>query len=185
MAMNLNNPIAYGKYIASENIDSLNRAAIAEVEVFNGNLVTLGEMNTGVTADAGYCFNAVPTTANTAVNVWMVREPEVPHTPCANIYIDPRAYSAKAGETFNVFRPMPTDVIHVSNTAFAEGSDPATVSGDYVTAGANGQLIAVTSATGVAGVVFKVIGEEAIPVGQEFVPGYLLECIQNPQEALA
>lgn len=185
MAMEFNNPIAYGKYIASENVDSLNRAAIADVEVFNGNLVTLGEMNTGATEGAGYTFNATPTTANTAVNVWMVREPEIGHTPCANIYVDPRAYSAKAGETFSVFRPMPTDVIHVSSTAFAEGSDPATISGNYVTAGANGQLVAVASATGVAGVVFKVIGEEAIPVGGEFVPGYLIECVQNPQEALA
>lgn len=180
-----NNPIAYGKRYQAQNIDALNRVGVCAsgTTVYNGTLVTLSGMNTGASQGMNYVFTAVPTTANTAVNVWMVRAPEVPMQPETNIYVDPRAFSVPGGTTFDMIRPMPGDIIHLSAAAFTQVPDAST--NPYVVAAANGQYTAQANASGVTGIVFKFVSTEVIPVGQEFVTGYVLEVVQNPTAALA
>lgn len=181
-----NNPIAYYKRAQSQNVDALNRVGVCATgtTVYNGTLVTLSGMNTGASQGMNYVWTAVPTTANTAVNVWMVRSPEVPKDPCGNLYVDPRAFQVEGGTTFDMMRPMPGDIVHVSAQAFGSNQQPNS-SNTYVTATANGQYIAQAAGTGVNGIVFKLVSTEAIPVGSEFVTGYVLEVIQNPNAALA
>lgn len=185
-----NNAIAYAKRATCANVDACNCVGVAEsATLTNGMLVTLGAMNADPAAGGmGYVFNVTPTTANTDVDVWMVVTPAVPTDSINNIYIDPRAYAAPAGRPVDIVRPMAgTDIFHVSAAAFGTGSPqlPNTSTYQYVTAGANGVLTAVTSASGVTGIVFQCIGVENIPVGQEMVQGFILKCIQNPLPTLA
>ena len=181
-----NNPIAYGKRYAAQNVDALNRVGVcaANTTVYNGTLVTLSGMNTGASQGMNYVWTAVPTAANTAADVWMVRSPEVPKDPCGNLYVDPRAFQVEGGTTFDMIRLMPGDIIHVSAQAFGSNQQPNS-SNTYVTAAANGQYIAQAAGTGVTGIVFKLVSTEAIPVGSEFVTAYVLEVVQNPNAALA
>lgn len=181
-----NNPIAYGKRYAAQNVDALNRVGVcaANTTVYNGTLLTLSGMNTGASQGMNYVWTAVPTTANTAVDVWMARSPEVPKDPCGNLYVDPRAFQVEGGTTFDMIRPMPGDIIHVSEQAFGSNQKPG-AGNTFVTATANGQYIAVASAASITGIVFKLVSTEAIPVGSEFVTAYVLEVVQNPNAALA
>lgn len=179
-----NNPIAYGKRYAAQNVDAYNRVGVSSAVVYNGTLVTLSGMNTGASAGMNYVFNATPTTAATAANVWMVRAPEVPMDPGTNIYVDPRAFSVPAGSTFDMIHLEPGDIIHVSDAAFGSNTKPA-VGTTYVQPAANGQYNAVASASGATGLVLQLVSTEVIPVGQEFVTGYVLEVVQNPTATLA
>lgn len=180
-----NNPIAYGKRYQAQNIDALNRVGVCAsgTTVYNGTLVTLSGMNTGASAGMNYVFTAVPTTANTAVNVWMVRAPEVPMDPGTNIYVDPRAFSVPAGTTFDMIHLEPGDIVSITAPAFTQVPDAST--NPFVVAAANGQYTAQANATGVTGIAFKFVTTETIPVGQEFVTSYVLEVIQNPTGALS
>lgn len=186
MAIALTNPIAYGKRYAAQNVDALNRVAVCATgtTVYNGTLVTLGQMNTGAALGMNYVFPATVTSADTAVDVWMVRGPEVPMDVCGNLYDDPRAFSVEAGRPFDIIRLMPGDIIHLSDAAFGANQKPDS-SNTWVTPTANGQYIALASASGKTGLVLKLQATEPIPVGQEFVPGYVLEVVQNPNAALA
>lgn len=185
MAM-FNNPIAYGKRYAAQNVDALNRVAVCATgtTVYNGTLVTLGQMNTGAAAGMNYVFPATVTAADTAVDVWMVRAPEVPMDVQTNQFDDPRAFQVPAGVTFDIIRLKPGDIIHVSDAAFGANQKPDS-SNTWVTPTANGQYIALASASGKAGLVLKLQATESIPVGQDFVTGYVLEVIQNPTAALS
>ena len=181
-----NNPIAYGKRYAAQNVDALNRVGVcaANTTVYNGTLVTLSGMYTGASQGMNYVWTATPTAANTAVDVWMVRSPEVPKDVCGNLYTDPRAFQVEGGTTFDMIRLMPGDIIHVSEQAFGSNQKPG-AGNTFVTATTNGQYIAQAAGTGVSGIVFKYVSTENIPVGMEFVPGYVLEVVQNPNAALA
>lgn len=181
-----NNPIAYGKRYAAQNVDARNRVGVCATgtTVYNGTLVTLSGMNTGASKGMNYVWTAVPTTANTAVNVWMVRSPEVPKDPCGNLYVDPRAFQVEGGTTFDMIHLEPGDIIHVSDAAFGSNTKPA-VGTTYVQPAANGQYNAVASASGATGLVLQLVSTEVIPVGQEFVTGYVLEVVQNPTATLA
>lgn len=187
-----NNGIAYAKRASCANIDACNAVGVAEsATLTNGMLVTLGAMNAAPsTTGMGYVYNVTPTSAATNSDVWMVVTPAVPTDSINNVYIDPRAYAAPAGRPVDIVRPMPgIDVFHVSSAAFGSGSptlpDPTT--NKYVVAGANGILVAGSSASSASttGIVFLCLGVENIPVGQEMVPGYILKCIQNPLPAIS
>ena len=182
-----NNPIAYGKRYAAQNVDALNRVGVCanSTTVYNGTLVTLSGMNTGASAGMNYVFTATPTTADTAVDVWMVRAPEVPMDVCGNLYDDPRAFSVEGGRPFDMIKLVPGDLIHLSVNAFSASNKPASGSKDWITPDANGQFKAIASASGKTGLVLKLVASEAIPVGQEMVEGFVLEVIQNPNAALA
>lgn len=180
-----NNPIAYGMHYAAQNVDAFNRVGMCATNttVYNSTLVTLTTMNKDASANAGYVFTATPTTADTAVNVWMVRAPEVPMDVCGNLYDDPRAFSVAGGRPFDMIKLVPGDLIKVSKDAFT--TVPAVGSTEWVTPTANGKWIAIASAAGKTGLVCKLVAPESFIVGQEYVDGYILEVIQNPNQALA
>lgn len=181
-----NNGIAYAKRASCANVDACNAVGVAQTATLtNGTLVTLGAMNAAPSAAGmGYVYNVTPTTGANQADVWMVVTPAVPTDSINNIYIDPRAYAAPAGRPVDIVRPMAgTDVFHVSAAVFGSNQVPDTTTNTYVCAAANGQMKAGTTATnagGTTGIVFQCIGVEKIPVGQEFVDGYILKCIQNP-----
>ena len=181
------NPICYAKRAMKMDVDACNVVGIATSTLYNGTLVTLGGLNSGTVEGKGYVYEATPTTANTAVDVWMVISPEVNRQLETNVIVDPRAFEIDAGRPADLVRPMPsTDLFHVSIDAFTDEYDPVTVStAKYVTADADGKMKAVASASGVTGIVFAIMGAEDIPVGQEMVKGWILKCIQNPAPALA
>lgn len=180
------NPIAYSKRAMCDDVDACNCVGVSNVVLTNATLVTLGKMNKGEAEGKGYVFEATPTTANTAVDVWMVVAPAVPMDIRENQFIDPRAFSIEAGRPADLVRPMPgTDYFHVSAEAFGGNQKPDVTTNKYVEAAANGQMKAVASASGVTGIVFKCVAVEPIPVGQEMVTAYVLKCIQNPAETLA
>ena len=182
------NPIAYGKRYAAQNIDALNRVGVcaAGTTVYNGTLVTLGVMNTEAAKGMNYVFPATPvaTSDGTAKDVWMVRAPEVPMDVCGNLYDDPRAFSVEGGRPFDMIRPMPGDIIHLSDAAFGANTKPDAVTNKFVYSDTDGEWQAAANGTG-KGFVAKLQAIEAIPVGQEFVTGYVLEVVQNPTGALA
>lgn len=186
-----NNGIAYAKRASCANIDACNAVGVAQSAVLtNGTLVTLGGMGVAPAATGmGYVYNVTPTTGATQPDVWMVVTPAVPTDSIDNIYIDPRAYAAPAGRPVDIVRPMAgTDVFHVSKAVFGSNQVPDATTNKYVCAAANGQMKAgatATAAGGTTGIVFLCIGVEKIPVGQEFVDGYILKCIQNPLPAIS
>lgn len=188
MAITLTNPIAYGKRYAAQNVDSLNRVAVCATgtTVYNGTLVTLSGMNTGNSAGMGYVFNATPVTATNGNtnDVWMVRAPEVPMDVCGNLYDDPRAFSVEGGRPFDIIRLMPGDIIHVSDAAFGANTQPGS-GNTWVYSDENGQFQAASTASGITGLVLSYVSTEAIPVGQDFVTGYVLEVVQNPTATLS
>lgn len=181
-----NNPIAYYMAARSQNVDSLNRTAVSTTTVYNGSLVTLAEMNTGAAAGMNYVFPATLTAATdgNVANVWMVRAPEVPMDVCGNLYDDPRAFSVEAGRPFDVIRPEVGDIVKLSAAAFGANTQPSTAN-KYVFCDENGEWQAAASAAGKTGLVGKFQMNEAFVVGQESVPGFIIEIIQNPTETLA
>ena len=182
-----NNPIAYGKRYAAQNVDALNRVGVCAegTTVYNGTLVTLSGMNTGASEGMNYVWTAAPAASAAAVDVRMVRAPEVPMEPGLNIYVDPRAFSVAGGTTFDMIHPMPGDILHLSAMNFGSNQLPGAAN-TYVYANANGQWIAAASGAAAAnGFCCRYVADETIPVGQEFVPGYVVEVIQNPTATIA
>lgn len=180
------NPIAYSKRAMCDDVDACNCVGVANVALTNGTLVTLGGMNTGEAEGMGYVFEVTPTTANTAVDVWMVVAPAVPMDIRDNMFIDPRAFSVEAGRPVDLVRPMAgTDYFQVSAEAFGSNQKPDVTTNKYVEAAANGQMKAVSTASGVTGIVFQCVAVEPIPVGYEMVDGYVLKCVQNPNVTLS
>lgn len=180
MAITLTNPVVHGMKYAAQNVDAYVRSAIADVEVTNGTLVTLdGFSDKG----KGYVFKATPTTADTAVDVWMVREPEISKDVCGNLYADPRAFSIPAGKTFDVVKLIPGDIYKMSKDEFS--TVPAVNTTTWATADANGKVKGVASASGKTGLVLKLVAPEQYSIGQEFVDAYIMEVVQNPNKALA
>lgn len=180
MAITLNNPVVHGMKYAAQNVDAYVRSAVCEQEVTNGTLVTLD----GFDPDAqGYVFKATVVTSDTAQDVWMVREPEVPKDVCGNMYIDPRAFSIAAGKTFDVVKLIPGDIFKMSKDEFTTVPAVNTTTYAYPTTG--GKLVANATATGKTGLVLKLVVPEQYNVGQEFVDAYIMEVIQNPTKALA
>lgn len=180
MAITFNNPIVHlMKY--NQTNDNLIRSAICDVEVTNGTLVTLDE---GFDPKGqGYVFKATVVTGDTAKDVYMVREPEVPKNVMYNPFNDPRAFSIAAGKTFDVIKLEAGNLVKMSKDEFT--AVPEVGSKTYALPTAGGKLTSADSATGKTGLVLKLVAPEQYNVGQEFVDAYIMEVIQNPTKALA
>ena len=180
MAINLTNPVVHMMKYDQTN-DNLIRSAVCDTEVFNGTLVTLDE---GFAPNGqGYVFKATVVTGDTAKDVYMVREPEVPKDVCANMYVDPRAFSIAAGKTFDVIKLEAGNLIKMSKDEFT--TVPAVNTTTYALPTANGKLNAVASAAAKTGLVLKLVAPEQYNIGMEFVDAYIMEVIQNPTKTLA
>lgn len=179
-----NFPVVYYKTAMSQNVDSLNRVAVSKTTVYNGSLVTLGTMGTDVAQGMGYVFPATLTsvTDGNVNDVWMVRGPEVSKEVCGNLYDDPREFSIPAGTPFDIIRLMPGDIIHVSETTFGNNIKPSSIN-KYGYADANGEWQAASIA--VTGFVAQYQSTEAIVIGQDYLPAYILEVIKNPEATIS
>lgn len=184
-----NNPVAYGKAYAAQNIDALNRTAVCAegTTVYNGTLVTLDTMNTAAAEGMNYVFPATPVSATTGNtnDIWMVRAPEVPMDVAANLYDDPRAFSVEGGRTFDIIRLMPHDIIHLSEMNFGSNTKPDATTNKYVYSDQNGEWQAASTAAAITGMVGILQSIEPIVVGQDMVSGYIIEIVKNPEATLA
>lgn len=185
MAKN-NFPVVYYKTAMSQNVDSLNRVAVSKTTVYNGSLVTLGAMGTDAAKNMGYVFPATLTSVDDGnVNdVWMVRAPEVSKEVCGNLYDDPREFSIPAGTTFDIIRLMPGDIIHISGTAFGDNIKPSSTI-KYCYADTNGEWTASSITADVTSFVARYQGTEAIVIGQDYLPAYILEVVKNPEPTIS
>ncbi len=176
-------------HVAAMDIDALNRSAVAAVDVQNGTaLVCNGQSST---AGQKYVFDvAAPT--EVAKGLWMAYSPEVVKTIDGSLVFvgldtDPRRFTIKAGDVFDIFKPVAgADLIQVTKDFFEDGYDPASVAGaTYVEIQAGGKFRAVASATeDFAGLQFKIFAKEDIiiangSIGGEGVDAWILECTNN------
>lgn len=176
-------------HVAAMDVDALNRSAVAAVDIQNGAaLVCSGQSST---AGQKYVFSvAAPT--EVAKGLWMAYSPEVVKTVDGTLVFvgldaDPRHFVNKAGDVFDIFKPVANvDMIQVTKDFFEANYDPATVAGaTYVEIQADGKFRAVASATeGFDGLQFKIFAKEDIiiangSIGGEGVDAWILECVNN------
>lgn len=162
-------------------VDSLNRCAVyATGDVDNAVFVELGAPN--VTAQKtikGYEFPVVKLADAQSKHVWVIATPEVGQTIDMQIYSDPRKFYNEAGKPMSAKYLMPiTDCIEVNAEAFADGELPETTD-TVVTIGANGKLVAGTSAPTGGEFYCSILGFKTIAVGMEKVPVVVLQVESN------
>ena len=112
----------HGVFIASrmqsQNVDALNRNAIATVDVDNGMAVVLGDLSTD--SDKSQVFKATLPTGATAKGIWIVDEPAEPHAydelggEYSTGIKDPRKFYIPAGKVFAVRKPQVGDIFKIS-----------------------------------------------------------------------
>ena len=128
--------------VAAHNIDALNRAVVATVDLENGSIFTLSARSEN---DAeGEVWNATQPTAG-AKNVWMAKSSEVTITTIGKvdyalqmkgIVEDPRMFTNVKGLVFDAFKPQVGDIIEMTL-----GNDEK----EYLVAGASYTLNADTA----------------------------------------
>lgn len=165
------------KTLRADEADSLNRNAIASVNVDGGNLVTFGAYDKGV-------FTVTPATATAALGVGMAYNPTEHLTVVngkmfAGLSKDPRDFTNIANRPFDVFIPCKGDIVGFTADNI-NGAAPT--AGQFLVQAANGQLKA--SATAGDGIAFKLLAIESLPfpqacVGNEIAPLYVCECVAN------
>lgn len=161
-------------------VDALNRAGVyAAGNLDNGVFVTITvpvvDTNEMIT---GYQFPVTPATAE-STHVWLVNSPEVGSTLEQQLLADPREFYNKAGDGMSLKYLMPhVDCIEVDKNCFASGALPTT-SQNFVTIGANGKLVAATSAPSTGLPYFSVIGYKDIAVGMDSMKVAVLQCEAN------
>ena len=106
--------------VAAHNIDALNRAVVATVDLENGSIFTLSARSEN---DAeGEVWKAVEPTAG-AKNVWMAKSSEVTITTIGKddyalqmkgIVEDPRMFTNVKGLVFDAFKPQVGDIIEMT-----------------------------------------------------------------------
>ena len=106
--------------VAAHNIDALNRAVVATVDLENGSIFTLSARSEN---DAeGEVWNATQPTAG-AKNVWMAKSSEVTITTIGKddyalqmkgIVEDPRMFTNVKGLVFDAFKPQVGDIIEMT-----------------------------------------------------------------------
>lgn len=144
-------------------VDAYNCAGIAETDLDNGVMVTLGNINRDSTTKKvkGYEFNVAPAT-DAATSVWAVATPEVGETLEMQLLADPRKFYNLAGKPMSLKYLQPkVDCIEVNAEAFASGALPTTQG--FVTID-DGKLVAAVSAPATAAY-FSVVGFNTISAG--------------------
>lgn len=113
--------VFHPRALMSKDIDSLNRSAVAEIALDNGNLVVLGGRSAA--AGEGEVFAAVaPSTANGLTGLWMVWNTEeivVTESKWKGLDIDPRNFFTPAGDVFMCFKPQLGDIITITADGLA------------------------------------------------------------------
>lgn len=168
--------------IAADNVDALNRSAIAETDIMNGTILTL-EDGLSDESDKDFVFNATPLDdVDAHREYWMACSPEVNITGAEDYQYrglnnDPRNFTNVAGLEFDVFSVQMGDIVQVSAPFFAEGFDPGTITGATVVeydAGNTGMTAKTAGTASFEGIQFEIIKNFPLNIGQEAVPAWLL-----------
>lgn len=167
---------------AFTNVDSLNRAGVAEADFDNGCLVSLGNIaRTAQNAITGFEFTVTGPAAN-ATDLWLVKTsiPGSSDSLDVQYLADPRYFYNKAGHPMSLGFLSRKDVIEVPAEAFTDGSAPS----DQPTYGfasvttTTGKLAVANAAPG-TGTYFTILGTHTVSIGQNIVTTYMLQCERN------
>ena len=161
-------------------VDSYNRCAVYTADVDNGVFVELGAPNVDSSKNInGYEFPVSKLADDASEHVWVVATPEVGQTYEMQLLSDPRAFYNVANKPMSVKYLVPkADCIEVNAEAFASKALP-TSSQTVVTIGANGKLVAGTSAPDDGAFYCSVLGFKKVAVGAELMPVVVLQVEAN------
>lgn len=161
-------------------VDSYNRCAVHTADVDNGVFVELGAPNVDSAKSInGYEFPVSKLADANSTKVWVVATPEVGQTIDMQVYADPRHFYNQAKKPMSVKYLVPhADCIEVNAEAFASAALP-TSTDTVVTIGANGKLVAGTSAPTGGKFYCSVLGFKKVAVGSELMPVVVLEVQAN------
>ena len=158
--------------VQAENIDALNRKAVASAAMDNGTAVSLAfptaegdevfvatALSSGVTCNIGRKEPIIIATGSmleseqadawlleVTAGGWMVHSPEVNKDVIGEIRkgLDPRRFTNAANVPFDVFHLEVGDIIQVSKDFFEAGYDPDTVTGATAVSMTSGKFRATT-----------------------------------------
>lgn len=157
--------IVNGMHCAYMNVDAYNFCGIAETDIDNGTILTLGDMKLK-DATGGFEF-AVSAAKVSDSGEFIAITPEVGYGLEAQIYADPRYFTNKAGKPISVKRLVKGDSIEITVDGFtATPGDSDT----YATVGANGKFTSGTTASAP----FKILATHNMDVGSEIVKTWIL-----------
>lgn len=159
-------------------VDAYNACGIAQTDMDNGQLVSLGAIQLNADVPGGYEF-AVAAPAANATNLWVIDTPEV-GIGADNIYDDPRYFYNVAGRPMSLRYLNPiVDYIEVPASAFAAGKAPDTqATYKFVSVDNTGRYVIAQTAPA-QGTYFALVGTYTIDIGLEAVKTYILQCIRN------
>lgn len=115
--------------VAAHNVDSLNRSVVAEQDLENGTVFDL-LTRSDVDGEDEVWKATAPTTASTAMGLWMAKASEVILSKVGDgdtavellgIVEDPRNFVNVAGRVFSAFKPQAGDIIET--TLGSDGND--------------------------------------------------------------
>lgn len=166
----------------SWDIDALNIAGVAQVDLDNGQLVTLKNINkdAGTGVVKGYEYDIEPATAG-ADNVWIVESPEIGSDLEMQIHDDPRYFYNVAGMPVSLKGLVGgIDCIEITAPLFEGATLPTNAQiGQYVAPAAGGKYAAPVQVAPQTGAYFRVEGLTTIACGSEEVPAVILRCMAN------
>lgn len=108
--------------VAAQNVDALNRSVVADQDLENGSVFVLESRSTVDGEDEVWKAKA-PTTASTAMGLWMAKASEVILTKVGTgdtavellgIVEDPRNFVNVKGRVFSAFKPQAGDIIEMT-----------------------------------------------------------------------
>jgi hypothetical protein len=154
------NGILIQSAVQAKDIDALNRAAVAAVDVQNGSVLNLTGYSTTAGESEVWAAEA-PTTGNLS-NLWMACSPEVVVTDgkYKGIDVDPRNFVNTAGDVFDVFKPQLGDIVLMSVDAVG-----GTKSTNTFVVATNAELKLQWAAAAVSGVSLELIEETTMSIG--------------------
>lgn len=179
--MSMTHAILNSTSLSAMNIDALCIAGVATVDLDNGQLVTLKNINRTTDGTiAGYEYNVEPATAD-ADNVWLVESPEVGTTLEMQIHDDPRYFYNPAGVTLSLRGLVGgVDCFEVTKEVFTSDNLPTSAQlGQYVSPDVNGKYGDPAAEVPNTGAYFRVEGLTTIACGMEEVPAVVLRCMAN------
>lgn len=180
--MAMNHAILDGSSTMYWDNDALNMAGVcATVDLDNGQLVTLKQINREANGDVkGFEYEVEPATAG-ADNVWIVASPEVGYDLESQLHDDPRYFYNPKGKAMSVKALMSgVDVIKVTKEVFTTGNLPTQANlGQYIAPAADGKYADAVAVAPAQGAYFRVEGFGTFTCGFEEVPAVYLRCMAN------
>lgn len=180
--MAMNHAILDGSSTMYWDNDALNMAGVcATVDLDNGQLVTLKQINREANGDVkGFEYEVEPATAG-ADNVWIVASPEVGYDLESQLHDDPRYFYNPKGKAMSVKALMSgVDVIKVTKEVFTTGNLPTQANlGQYIAPDADGKYADAVAVAPAQGAYFRVEGFGTFTCGFEEVPAVYLRCMAN------